>query len=144
MLSQIEGVRLENPLWSAFSFDVILQYYDGPRLLLQRSAGGQLYLAWWSDSDESRERWIYLPLSERRLRAILSGEISSLEGLKTPEDGYLLVVDKEPESNSVIQTIMTQAEALPEDALPLPGARLNLPVPTELKGVPEDDGPLNN
>ena len=134
MLSQIEGVRLDNPLWSALSFDRVLQYYDGPRLLLQRSAGGQLYLAWWSDSDESRERWIYLPLSERRLHAILSGEMPSLEGLKTPEDGYLLVVDKEPESDSIIQTIITQAEALPADALPLPGARLNLPVPAEING----------
>ncbi len=141
MLSQIEGVRLESPLWSAFSFERVLQYYDGPRLLLQRSAGGQLYLAWWSDSDESGERWVYLPLSERRLRSILSGEMSSLEGLKTPEDGYLLVVDKEPESNSVLQTIVTQAESLPADSLPLPGARLNLPVPPEFSGAAGEDGP---
>ncbi len=136
MLVEIIGTRLPNPPWSAFSFDRVLQYYDGPRLVLQKSQSGQLYLAWWSDSDESTDRWIYLPLSEGRLRAILSGEIPSFEGLENPEDGHLFVVDMDLETDSIVQTILTDASALPEDSLPLPRARLNIFVPEEISGLP--------
>ena len=75
MLPEIEGTVIPNPMWSGFSFDRVLDYYDGPRLLLQRSLAGQLFLAWWSDSDSSTDRWIYLPISEQRLHSVLSGKI---------------------------------------------------------------------
>ena len=135
MESEIRGVIIPNPPWKAFSFDRVLQYYDGPRLLLQRSQSQQLYLAWWSDSDESTERWIYLPVSEHRLQEILSGELPSLDGLNAPEDGYLVVVDKDLDTNSIIKTVLTDASALPNDALPRQGARLNIPVPEEVNGL---------
>ena len=140
MLPNIQGAPLTNPTWSAFSFDRVLHYYDGPRLLLQQSRAGQLYLAWWSDSDGSIERWVYLPLSEHRLHDILSGTIPSLEGLNSPEDGYLFVVDKDPDTDSIVQTIMTVATALPADTLPLEGARLNIVVPEEISDIPSRDG----
>ena len=47
MLPEIAGTVIPNPMWSGFSFDRVLDYYDGPRLLLQRSLAGQLFLAWW-------------------------------------------------------------------------------------------------
>ena len=132
MISDVRGPILPHPPWRAFSLDRVLQYYDGPRLLLQRSQSKQLYLAWWSDSDESTERWIYLPVSERRLQEILSGEIPSLDGLNAPEDGYLFVVDKDLHTDSITRTVMTDASALPSDALPRQGARLNIPVPDDI------------
>ena len=140
MLPRVQGVTLHNPTWSAFSFDRVLQYYDGPRLLLQQSRAGQLFLAWWSDSDGSVERWIYLPLSEHRLHEILSGTIPSLEGLHSPEDGCLFVVDKDPETDSIVQTVMTVATSLPPDALPRPSATLNIPVPVEVGDLPSREG----
>ena len=132
MISDVRGPILPHPPWRAFSLDRVLQYYDGPRLLLQRSQSKQLYLAWWSDSDESTERWIYLPVSERRLQEILSGEIPSLDGLNAPEDGYLFVVDKDLHTDSITRTVMTDASALQSDALPRQGARLNIPVPDDI------------
>ena len=132
MISDVRGVILPHPPWRAFSFDRVLQYYDGPRLVLQRSQSKQLYLAWWSDSNESTERWIYLPVSEHRLQQILSGEIPSLDGLTAPEDGYLFVVDKDLHTDSITRTVMTDASALPIDALPRQGARLNIPVPEDV------------
>ena len=140
MLPEIEGTQLPNPIWSAFSFDRVLQYYDGPRLLLQRNQTQQLFLAWWSDSDDSIERWIYLPVSVHRLYEILSGEIPSLDSLNAPEDGSLFVVDKDLNTNSIIRTVLTAAAALPDDALPRPGARLNIPVPEEVSGLPSREG----
>ena len=136
MMAEVRGTRLPNPPWKALSFDRVIQYYDGPRLILQKSQSGQLYLAWWSDSDDSSERWIYLPLSEARLHSILSGETPSLDGLRNPEDGHIFVVDIDLETDSISQTILTDASALPSDALPLPEARLHIAVPEEISGLP--------
>ena len=116
--------------------DRTLLYYDGPRLLLQRTLSGQLYLAWWNDADESIERWVYLPLSERRLHEVLTGEMPDLDALQNPEDGHIFVVDVDMDSDAVLQTIMTDADALPADTLPSPNVRLNIPVPAEVGGIP--------
>ena len=140
MLPRIEGTELPSPFLSTFSFERVLKYYDGPRLLLQKSRAGQLYLAWWSDSDDSTERWIYLPLSEQRLRQILSGEMPSLEGLEQSEDGSLFVIDKDLYTDSIIRTVQTDAAALPDDARPRPEARLNIPIPDEISGLVTREG----
>lgn len=132
MLTEIEGTSLPNPVWGGFSFERVLDYYDGPRLLLQRSLAGQLFLAWWSDSDASTDRWIYLPVSERRLGSILSGEIPALDGLKNPEDGYVFVVDMDVDTDSIVRTVMTTDAALPDGTLPRPEARLDIPMPEEV------------
>ena len=126
MLPQIEGTKLPTLPWNTVTFERVLDYYDGPRLLLQRSQAGQLYLGWWNDSDETVERWVYLPLSALRLYEIVSGAIPSLEALKSPEDGYLLAVDIDLGSESIVQTTMTTAASLPQDSLPLEGARLDM------------------
>ena len=136
MLPDVKGTTLPGPPWKAFSFERVLQYYDGPRLLIRQSSAGQLYLAWWSDADESTERWIYLPLSERRLRQILWGEIPSLDALSAPEDGHLLVLDEDLETDTVARTILTEVSELPTDSVPRAGARLNIPVPMQLNGLP--------
>ena len=132
MISDVRGAILPHPPWGAFTLDRVLQYYDGPRLLLQRSQSNQLFLAWWNDSDESTERWIYLPVSEHRLQEILSGEIPSLDGLNAPEDGYLFVVDRDLHRDSITKTVMTDASALLSDTLPRQGAKLSIPVPKDV------------
>jgi len=139
MLPHINGTKLPNPLWRELSIDRVLQYYDGPRLLLRRSQAGQIFLAWWSDSDESTDRWIYLPLSESRLHAILSGEIPSRAGLADPEDGCVFIVDVDLDTDLIVQTISTGVSAIPDDALPRPGARLNIPIPEELSSIPSNE-----
>ena len=136
MLPEIEGSKFPNFPWNSFVFERVLEYYDGPRLLLQRSQAGQMYLAWWNDADESIDRWIYLPVSEPRLREILSGNVSALDALSNPEDGNLLVVDIDVGIDSVIQTIVTTAASLPQDSLPLEWSKLNIPMPGEISGVP--------
>ena len=132
MLPALQGTVLPNPVWESFPYDRVLQWYDGPRLRLQQNPTGQLYLAWWSDSDETVDRWIYLPVSETRLREILSGQIPSLQALSHPEQGYVFAVDIDLETDSVIKTVMTEISNLPGDAIPLPGAKLNLPVPDDI------------
>lgn len=135
MLPYIKGTILPAHFWSSFTFERVLQYYDGPRLLLQKNQAGQIFLAWWSDSDETTERWIYLPISEPRLHSVLSGVISSHEALREPEDGFLLVIDRNVDDQG-IETVLTDLDALPEDAFPLPHAKLSIPVPEEISGIP--------
>ena len=136
MLPEIEGAKLPNFPWHNFAFEQVLEYYDGPRLILQRSRVGQLYLVWWNDSDEAIDRWIYLPVSESRLREILSGNMPALDALKNPEDGNLLVVDIDVAIDSVVQTVVTTAASLPEDSLPLEWSRLSISIPEEISGLP--------
>ena len=126
MLSRVPGTTLSDPLWHELTFDRVLQYYDGPRLLLRRTDDGQLYLAWWSDADESTERWLYLPLTQARLRDVLSGDMPSRNALNTPENGYVLVVDIASDTDTIISVVRTNASALPQNTLPLPGARLDI------------------
>ena len=120
---------MPRPPWRGFTLDEVLQYYDGPRLMLRRSDVGQLYLAWWNDADGSTDRWLYLPLSESRLWDLLVGEIPCRDALEDPEDGYLLVIDAEGDVDDVVQTIITNASALPPDSLPMPGVSLDVSEP---------------
>lgn len=129
MLSEIKGTLLPSLPWGEFSFDEELAYFNGPRLLLQHGKIGQLYLAWWNDEDDAFERWLCLPLSEARLHAVLSGEMASRDAIENPEDGYLLTVDIDLDTDAVVRTVKTTAAALPQDTLPRPEARLDIPIP---------------
>ena len=119
--------------------DRVLLDYDGPRLLLRRSDAGQYYLAWWSDTEGSLDRWIYLPLSLSRLHNVLSGSLPTLDALNAPEDGYLLVVDEDSQRGHILEVYLTDTEFIPSAALPLSGARLNLNMPDDIVTVPMRD-----
>ena len=138
MMPNIHGTELHAPPWDDFTLDLVLQYYDGPRLVLQKSRSGQLYLAWWSDSEGSTERWIYLPVSRSRLEEILSGGLPSLDALNGPEDGHIYVVDIDTKSDSVVRTVRTEAVKIPGGFKPMPGARLRLPMPREIDDTPAE------
>ncbi|MXX52569.1 MAG: hypothetical protein F4Z35_01020 [Dehalococcoidia bacterium] len=132
MMPVIHGKELPAPLWDDLTLDVVLEYYDGPRLLLQKSSSGQMYLAWWSHEDGPVERWIYLPVSRPRLEEILSGEVASLEALDRPESGHIYLVDIDTKSDSIIRTVRTESSAISDSFKPMPGARLRLPMPPEI------------
>ncbi len=135
MLLGIAGTPLMNLPWGEFSFDEELEHYNGSRLLLQRGEDGKPYLAWWNDGDDHFERSVCLPLSEAKLQAVLSGEIASRDAMEYPEDGYLLVVDIDLDTDQPARIVKTTAAALPQDTLPRPEARLNIAAPI---GQPSD------
>ncbi len=129
MLAEIEGTPLTELPWGRFSYKTVLDYYDGPIILLERDPDGCLYLAWWSDADQHVERFVCLPLTKSRLRAILCDEISPLAAMRDPEGGYLLAVDIDLETDRPVRIIKTTAAAFPQDTLPHPNATLNIPMP---------------
>ena len=77
-----------------------------------------------------------MPVSESRLYTILSGEIPDLEALQNSEDGHVFVVDVDVDSDSVVQTVITNTYALSSDVLPSPDVRLNIPMPEEISSLP--------
>lgn len=132
MLPKIKGTLLSAPPFPDFSYAEVLDYYDGPRILLERDESGQLYLVWWSDADMEMERWICLPLSEERLRAIFSGEMAPRDAMESPEGGYLLAIEFDLTADAAPLAIKTTATAFPKDALPHPEAMLKMPMPVSL------------
>ena len=132
MLPSIKGFNLANPPWTTFLFERVLEYYNGPRIIVQQSETGAIYLAWWTDADEAKDRWIYIPVSSTRLKDILSGTMSPLDAFEQPEFGYLFAVDRDAATDDILQIVFTKAAALPQDTLPLPEARLDISMPEEL------------
>ena len=129
MLPEIKGTLLPAPPFPEFSFDQVLDYYDGPRILLERDELGELYLVWWSDADMEMERWICLPLSESRLYSIFSGQVSPRDAMENPENGHLLAIEFDLTTDAAPWAIKTTAAAFPQDALPHPEAHLRKPAP---------------
>ena len=134
MLPTIDGSTVPFPCQRPV-FEQVLEYYDGPRLILKRSGVGQLYLAWWNDEDGPVDRWIYLPVSEPRLSDILSGKIRVMDAMRNPEEDYLLVVDLDV-GQGVIQSVATTVSSLPPDSLPFDDVRLNAALPDGVAGGP--------
>ena len=132
MLPNIDGTALKSPPWTSLDTVEVLEYFDGPRLVLQKSQGGQLYLAWWVDADDDTDRWVYLPLSIARLKLVLAGHMASRDALADPEDGYLIVLDESVSHEHVFQAIFTEIDSIPEDILPVSGAKLNIPMPESI------------
>ncbi len=129
MLAEIKGTPLIDLPWGRFSYETVLDSHEEACILLERDAAGRLYLAWWSDADQDVERFVCLPLTKERLRAILSDEILPLAAMQNPEDGYLLVVDIDLQTDKPVRIIKTAAAALPHNAMPHPEATLNIPMP---------------
>ena len=134
MLPEIKGYSVTPP-WHDFSYDEVLDYYDGPRLLLERGPDGQRYLVWWNDNDGAVERWICLPASKQRLTAIFSGQIPARLAMEQPEDGSLLVVDIDLDTDAIVRAVKTAAAAIPMESLPHPEATLNIRLPESLRDV---------
>lgn len=132
MLPEIKGHSVTPP-WRDFAFDEVLDYYDGPRLLLERGPDGQLYLAWWNANDAAVARWICLPVSKQRLTAIVSAQIPARAAMEQPEDGSLLVVDIDLDTDAIIRAVKTVAAAIPPESLPHPEATLNIGPPESLR-----------
>ena len=56
--------------------------------------------------------------------------MASRNALEHPEGGYVLAVDIDLASDAVVCAIKTTAAAFPQNALPHPDARLNIPMPS--------------
>ena len=144
MLPTIEGTSLTELPWQTLTFEEMLEYYDGPRLMLQKTDTGETYLAWWTDADEHTDRWVHIRMGRDRLKAVLSGEMPARAAFEEPEDGRLLVVDREAGGEEPVRIVAAEPSAVPPDTLPMAEARLRVPNTDDLlermDGKPGDAG----
>ena len=128
MMPHIAGEPLNETPWEHGDFLEILSYYDGPRVVLQKDALGKLYIGWWNDEDDERERWVYVGVSPSRLRMILDGSVPSREAIENPEGGYVIVCDVDFGDDGAVRAIAADPASVPPSSLPARGARLETAV----------------
>ena len=125
-VGDIAGEPLTELPWKHGDFLEILSYYDGPRVVLQKDALGELYIGWWNDEDDERERWVYVGVTPPRLRTILDGEIASRDAMMNPEAGYVIVCDIGFGDEETVRAIAANPASVPSRSLPAVGARLKV------------------
>lgn len=69
----------------------IYEYMDGPRLFAARNNIGTMYLVYWFDEQIDATGWLYLPISEAKLKELRRKKITLNEAFKKPETNYYKV-----------------------------------------------------
>lgn len=117
-LSQLEPVR-------------VLDEIDGPRLFTVYSEDGQLLLAYMCGEDETVERFLLVPTSDRIVEAISNNKLTLRDALT--QQAFMGMVDRH--RDGILSTpVQVDFGVLPSTALPRSGTYLN-PVPQPLLNV---------
>ncbi|MGM3305220.1 DUF6575 domain-containing protein [Anabaena sp. WFMT] len=102
----------------------VYEYYDVPCLFSCRNTSGQIFLAVWIDETPEFKTWLYVPMSQRRVENLRSGNIDLRDAFVNSEDNFvykaIIPCDATPDR---IETILSKN--LIDDWLPLPGEFLN-------------------
>ena len=115
-MRKIEGYNIDYD-FSSFRKIADLIYFEGPLLSHYVSSKGDDYLFYWVDRDESDNRWMVLRVSLASLQKYMAGDVSLLELIGSPNDGYLYLVDVDNNINYHNVKLVQPAD-LPEDYLP--------------------------
>ena len=102
-------------------FGEIYEYYDGPVLFSCRNAAEQVFLAVSVEDSDTSRRWLYCPVSRRRLAEIERGTIELRSAFTAAETGFVYEVKFDSAGES-FDTIATSR--LVDSDLPYPGERL--------------------
>jgi hypothetical protein len=109
----------------------VYEFYDRPLLVCCRNTVGALYLAVLIDEqDDSTETWLYIALSEDRLRQVRSGGIDLHDAFGAAEDGIAFEVTIPSDKSTPVTVSPIPASDLTDEMLPLSGRFLNLPTAT--------------
>lgn len=110
------------------SLETVLEYYDGPALFFARNELDHTFLAVAVEESESAERFLYVPVSARRRRAIEVGEKSLREAFEHPErpDWFLVSVERE----GTTSVMRLGRDGIEKEWLPESGEFLSYSVPT--------------
>lgn len=80
--------ELATPLGPLRITEVFVEH-DGPRVCACECSTGQLYVGLWVVEEPQLHEWLLLPVSQTRLSAIRTGEITLREAILHAEDGWL-------------------------------------------------------
>ena len=139
MLRHVNGTPLPSPPWTDLYADINLPIQNERQLLLQKTPTGQNLLAFRSSSDDSVERWLYLPASQERLKHIFSGTMPLLDAMSDPEDGSIYVIDYDIDTGHIAEVVKTDIAEVPSEEIPTPGATLVIPLPADIANTLAED-----
>lgn len=117
--------------FSGFKKIADLISFDGPLLSHYVSNRGDDYLFYWVDSDECDNRWMVLRVNLASLQKYMAGNVSLLELIGSPNDGYLYLVDVDNDIRYHNVKLVQPAD-LPDDYLPAADSFYSFePIPAE-------------
>jgi len=115
----------------------IYGYYDGPYLLSCRNDTGNRFLGLAVNRGGEFDTWLYAPVSAERLEFIRTGGLSLHDAFSLVEDSIVFQIDI-PHLAGVATAEVLQVDAVPEEVLPDPSARLSLVAGHEEERTPVD------
>ena len=118
---QIKGKRVDAARFEPFEPLRVLNFCDGPRIFTFHDADEALCLACWSDEDDSHSRFLVVPVSEKIIASVESGERTVRDALDQPR---LWIVDVGFDG-AVAEAWLVSPKDVPDDAQPQPGAMLH-------------------
>ncbi len=96
----------------------VYAYYDGPRLFAATNSANRMFLALSVEETKDMSRWLFSPLSKRRLQSLVNGDLELRSAFVLAEDSYVYDVSVGPHEDHVVAIKATDIS--PED-LPNPG-----------------------
>ncbi len=123
-MESIAGLKIPKPPWlDTLRPIVYLVYYESPLLTHFRTANARNILRLWVDCDKNRERWLLFAISQYGLKQYRDREVSLLDLVSSPEDGFIYCLDTARTSEGVdvaqdYVTILNQS-SIPLHYLPL-------------------------
>jgi len=107
----------------------VYAYVDIPCLFACRNRSGQHFLAVWIEETADANRWVYVPVSEQRLRFVRSGGIELRDAFTAAEEESAYVVSV-PRGQGETTLERVACRSLTDAMLPSAGERLDLDTPT--------------
>lgn len=116
-MEAINGILLQKlPVKELYKVSDLI-YYDGPLLSHFQSRNNENYLFFWTDVDDTFNRWLVVRVSIERLQAYLNGKLSFYEIITEPNDNFVYKVDID--SNLKYHNVlMLFPEQIPQSYLP--------------------------
>lgn len=115
-MRRIEGYNIEYD-FSSFKKIADLVNLDGVFLSHYVSSKGDDYLFYWVDRDDNDNRWLVLRVSLASIQKFIGKNLTLLELIKNPNDGYLYSVDVDNDLN-YHNIMLLQTSAIPENYFP--------------------------
>jgi len=116
-MEAINGILLEKlPVKELHKVSDLI-YYDGPLLSHFQSNNNENYLFFWTDVDDTFNRWLVVRVSIERLQAYLNGKLSFYNIITEPNDNFVYKVDIDADLN-YHNVLMLFPEQIPQSYLP--------------------------
>lgn len=95
----------------------VYEYYEGPKLFSAVNGVGTYYIAFWIDSNEDGDEWLYAPVSHQRLIELEQSKIKLRDAFIYPND-LVFKVETYFNEDTLSQVQQCSASQLTDEILP--------------------------